>query len=171
MTGPEKPADETRRIVHEALICAPLAAVWRAVTSRTLVAEWLGANDLVPEVGRRFGLEITGAAGETRIADGEVLDVEADRRLRFRLTERDERTQDEPMEIRSTVTIALIQTDAGVLGRLTHDGFERIPLNVPVMVWAVAQQRVLHIRRTPRLHRAAPPTIASCGFRRLAWAA
>jgi uncharacterized protein YndB with AHSA1/START domain len=175
MSGPETPTDEARRIVHEILIDAPLAAVWRAVTSRALIAEWLGANDLKPETGRRFSLEITDAAGEASVADGQVLEVEAERRLRFSLAERDDKGGDEgePAEIRSTVQIELIQTEAGVLFRLTHDGFERVPLGIPApgMVWAVAQQRVLRIRRAPRTGARAGPIAVRCALRRLAWAA
>jgi len=125
MSGPETPEPEGRRIVHEALIDAPLATVWRAVTSRALIAEWLGANDLEPEAGRLFRLELPGEAGEVSITDGKVLDVAPERRLRFSLTERDDK-ESEPAEIRSTVQIDLIETEAGVLLRLTHDGFERV---------------------------------------------
>ena len=176
MSGPETPrihlGDDTRRIVHEALIDAPLAVVWRAVTSRALIAEWLGANDLEPEAGRSFTLELPGPAGEVSIADGEVLEVEPGRRLRFSLTERDDK-DGEPAEIRSTVRIDLIETEAGVLFRLTHDGFERVTVGVPAyaMVWAVAQQRVLHIPRRPRTHRSSAPVAVRCELRRLAWAA
>ena len=180
MSGPVRPEGDERRIVHETLIDAPLAAVWRAVTSRVLVAEWLGTNDLVAEAGRRFSLEIAGARGEARAADGEVLEVAAERRLRFRLTERDDKAGEDgdgdggdAFEIRSTVTVDLTQTESGVLVRLTHDGFERVPLGgpAPVLVWAVAQQRVLRIRRAPRAGVRATPTAVRCEVRRLAWAA
>lgn len=180
MSGPRTPADDERRIVHETLIDAPLAAVWRAVTSRVLIAEWLGTNDLVAEAGRRFSLEIAGAAGEARFADGEVLAVAAERRLRFRLTERDDKAGEDrdgdgggAFEIRSTVTVDLIQTEAGVLVRLTHDGFERVAIGLPAggLVWAVAQQRVLRIRRAPRAGARAAPIAVRCEARRLAWAA
>jgi len=172
MSGPETPEPEGRRIVHEALIDAPLATVWRAVTSRALIAEWLGANDLEPEAGRLFRLELPGEAGEVSITDGKVLDVAPERRLRFSLTERDDK-ESEPAEIRSTVQIDLIETEAGVLLRLTHDGFERVTVGVPVygMVWAVAQQRVLHIRRRPHTRKSTAPMAVRCELRRLAWAA
>ena len=172
MSGPENPKTEGRRIVHESLINAPLASVWRAVTSRTLIAEWLGANDLVAETGRRFSLEVPDAAGEVSVADGEVLEVEQERRLRLSLIERDDK-EDEPAEIRSVVQIELIETESGVLFRLTHDGFERFTVGVPAyaMVWAVAQQRVLHIPRRPRTHRSSGPMAVRCDLRRLAWAA
>ncbi len=172
MSETEEPGAD-RRIVHEALIDAPLAAVWRAVTSRALIAEWLGANDLEPEAGRPFSLELPGEAGEGSIADGQVLEVEPGRRLRFRLTERDDKEGDGPAEIHSTVQIDLIETEAGVLFRLTHGGFERVTVGVPAyaMVWAVAQQRVLRIARRPRTHRSSAPIAVRCELRRLAWAA
>ena len=170
MTGPEQPADGPRRIAHETLIKAPIADVWRAVTSRALLAEWLGANDLAAEAGRRFSLEIIDAAGAVSVADGQVLEVEPERRLRFSLAERDDEGE-EAAEIRSIVQIELVETEDGVRFRLTHDGFERVIVPAGGMVWAVAQQRVLHIRRAPRTHRAAGPATVCCGLRRLAWAA
>ena len=173
MTRPGKPADEARRIVQETLIDAPVAAVWRAVTSRALIAEWLGANDLVAESDRPFSLEIADDSGAVSVADGRVLEVDPERRLRFSLTERDNRDGDEPAEIRSTVQIELIETEAGVLFRLTHDGFERVTVGVPAyaMVWAVAQQRVLRIPRRPRAYASMAPMAAGGELRRLAWAA
>ena len=173
MSETESPNNDDRRIVHEALIDAPLAVVWRAVTARALIAEWLGANDLEPEIGRPFSLELPGEAGEASIADGRVLEVEPERRLRFSLAQRHDE-DGAPAEIRSTVQIDLIETAAGVLFRLTHDGFKRVTVGGPAygMVWAVAQQRALQIRRSPRTHHRSTAPIAIRGeMRRLAWAA
>ena len=176
MSEPEKTTDDAkdaggRRIVHETLIAAPIDAVWRALTTRDLIVEWLGANDLRPEAGRPFTLELANEAGEVSYADGRVLEVEPERRLRFSLTEFEDGP--EPVEIRSTVRIDLTQTEDGVRFRLVHDGFERVPVAAPAhaLVWAVAQQRVLQIRRSPRLRRPAAPIAVHCGPGRLAWAA
>jgi uncharacterized protein YndB with AHSA1/START domain len=165
MTERDEPADKTRHIIHETLIDAPIAAVWRAVTSPELVAEWLGVGDIRPETGHRFVLTLVDDKGVVSHADGEVLQVDAERRLRFSLVER--APGDEDAEIRSVVQIELVPTEDGVRFRLTHEGFERVAATS--MVWAVAQQRILRIRRARVLRH--DTSIVMFGVRRLAWAA
>jgi uncharacterized protein YndB with AHSA1/START domain len=165
MSEREEPAVESRRIIHETLIDAPIAAVWRAVTSPELVAEWLGVGEIRPEAGHRFVLTLVDDKGVVSHADGEVLEVDPERRLRFSLVER--APGDEDAEIRSVVQIELVPTEDGVRFRLTHEGFERVAATS--MVWAVAQQRILRIRRAPASRR--DLSIVTLGARRLAWAA
>jgi uncharacterized protein YndB with AHSA1/START domain len=144
-TDPAADTADERRIVHEADIDAPLAVVWRALTTSALLAEWLGPNTLRAEVGRLFTVEIAKDGDEVSIADGEVLEVEPERRLRFSLME--QTFGDDPAEYRSVVEIVLTETPDGVRLRLVQDSFERV-VPATTMVWAVAAQRVLPLRST-----------------------
>jgi uncharacterized protein YndB with AHSA1/START domain len=57
----------------------PPATVWAALTTSDRLQVWLMPNDFVPEVGHRFTFD-TGSWG---ITECEVLDIEAERLLRY----------------------------------------------------------------------------------------
>lgn len=71
----------TLRIVRE-YPHAP-AKVWRALTDRQALAEWLMPNDFEPRVGHRFTLRTEPAPGFDGIVHCEVLTLEEPRRLAF----------------------------------------------------------------------------------------
>lgn len=70
---------ETRTVTVEREIAHPAERIWRALTQPHLIAEWLMANDFVPQVGHRFGLK-----AEWGEIDCEVLEIEAGRTLAYR---------------------------------------------------------------------------------------
>jgi uncharacterized protein YndB with AHSA1/START domain len=70
---------ETRTVTVEREIAHPAERIWRALTQPHLIAEWLMANDFVPEVGHRFGLK-----AEWGEVNCEVLEIEAGRTLAYR---------------------------------------------------------------------------------------
>jgi uncharacterized protein YndB with AHSA1/START domain len=89
--------------------------VWRALTRPELVAAWLGPNDIVPEVGRRFMLEPT----PDKAVDCEVIEADPERRLSYRWREEDERGG----VVDSTVTFEVTPTPLGGSHlRLVHSG-------------------------------------------------
>lgn len=70
---------ETRTVTVEREIAHPAERIWRALTQPHLIAEWLMANDFVPQVGHRFGLK-----AEWGELNCEVLEIEAERTLAYR---------------------------------------------------------------------------------------
>ena len=90
--------------------------VWRALTRPELVAAWLGPNDIVPEVGRRFALE----PAPDKVVDCEVIEADPERRLSYRWREADGRGG----VVDSTVTFEVTPTPLGGSHlRLVHSGF------------------------------------------------
>ena len=72
---------ETRRVTVEREIAHPAERIWRALTQPHLIAEWLMANDFVPQMGHRFGLK-----AEWGSLSCEVLEIEPGRRLAYSWT-------------------------------------------------------------------------------------
>jgi uncharacterized protein YndB with AHSA1/START domain len=77
-------SEATRSLVFERTMRHPPEKVWRALTERHLIAEWLLDNDFVPEVGRRFTLRGAPLPGWSGIVHCEVLAVEPPHRLSYR---------------------------------------------------------------------------------------
>jgi uncharacterized protein YndB with AHSA1/START domain len=63
--------------------------VWRALTERELLAQWIMPNDMKPEVGARFRFRPTEEEGGRAEVECEVLEAEPNRTLRWRQRERD----------------------------------------------------------------------------------
>jgi uncharacterized protein YndB with AHSA1/START domain len=61
----------------------PPAKVWRAITTREALAEWLMENDFELKVGHRFQFRTEPAPGFDGIVNCEVLEIEEERRLRY----------------------------------------------------------------------------------------
>ena len=61
----------------------PPSLVWRALTDRELLAEWLMASDFQPELGRSFTFRTEPAPGFDGIVHCKVLELEAERRMRW----------------------------------------------------------------------------------------
>jgi uncharacterized protein YndB with AHSA1/START domain len=90
--------------------------VWRALTQPELVAEWLGPNDIKPEVGKRFVLE----PRPDKAVECEVVEADPERRLSYRWREADETGR----LVDSVVTFEVTPTPLGGSHlRLVHSGF------------------------------------------------
>jgi uncharacterized protein YndB with AHSA1/START domain len=130
----DKPATTDSALVFACELDAPPEKVWRALTERELVAQWLLPGDVRAEAGARFQLHP--AANDDTPDEGaidcEVLEADPPYRLRYSWREgpRDGRGLD------STVTF-LLYAIAGGRTRLVivHDGFAAAPsaANAPVM--------------------------------------
>jgi len=70
-----------RDLVLEHDYPAPIDHVWRALTDRALLAEWLMDNDFTPTRGARCQFRMKPQPGFNGIIECEVLEVEAPRRL------------------------------------------------------------------------------------------
>jgi uncharacterized protein YndB with AHSA1/START domain len=100
---------ETRSVVVERGIACPPEKIWRALTQQHLIEEWLMKNDFEPVVGHRFELRADWGAVE-----GEVLDVEPNRKLSYSWGDHD---------LETVVTWTLTPTAAGTCLRMEQTGF------------------------------------------------
>jgi uncharacterized protein YndB with AHSA1/START domain len=113
-----EPKTTSETVVVDCDLDEPPHKVWRALTEPELVAEWLGPNDMRPEVGHRFEVQAApdGGAG----ISCEVLEVEPDRSLTYTWRE----TRDDGPPLESQVTWTLVpRFDGGTRLRIVHDGF------------------------------------------------
>jgi uncharacterized protein YndB with AHSA1/START domain len=123
--------------------------VWRALTEAELMAAWLGANDIRPEVGCRF--EVRAAPDAAPVAC-EVLEVEPDRSLTYSWRE----TREDGPPLESQVTWTLVpRIDGGTRLRVVHDGFTLLGGRVLALAGGGAILRTLLLARTRGLRR--PP--------------
>jgi uncharacterized protein YndB with AHSA1/START domain len=109
-------APEIRTVVVEREIAHPPAKLWRALTQPHLIAEWLMANDFVPDVGHRF--QLRGDWGG--VLDCEVLEVEPGESLSYTWNHRH---ADVAYDLESVVTFTLTPAGAGTLLRMEQAGF------------------------------------------------
>lgn len=106
--------------VEEFLPHAP-ATVWRALTEPELIARWLMENDFQAAVGHQFqmrGIPVP-AVGFSGLVASEVLDVEAEKRLRISW-----RDANSGNSLNSTVTWSIAPEGAGTRLSLVHEGFD-----------------------------------------------
>lgn len=123
--------DEEQEIAFECDLPAAPEKVWRALTVPDLVAAWLMPNDLKPEQGARFTFDGETGAGEK--IECEVLDIEAERLIRY--SWRDEEARRNSLD--STVTFELARTEAGGTRlRVVHSGFRSVENRVPTAMSA-----------------------------------
>lgn len=126
MTETADPTATDRSLVFECELDAPPERVWRALTERALVAQWLMPNDMRAAAGARF--QFRPAANDDALREPaiecEVIEVDPPHRLSYSWREgpRDARRLD------STVTFVL-HAIAGGGTRLiiVHDGAAALP--------------------------------------------
>ena len=97
---------ENRSLDFERQLDHPPERVWRALTQKELLSEWIMPTDFEPEVGTSFTM--TAEWGEV---SGEILAVEPEKRLSY--------TWNGP-GLTSEVTWTLTPKDGGTLLRLDH---------------------------------------------------
>jgi uncharacterized protein YndB with AHSA1/START domain len=88
--------------------------IWRALTERSLIQQWLLENDFEPTVGRAFKFRSTPVPGWNGLIDGEVLAVEPQRLLKYTWAS---------MGLESVVTFTLTATATGTQVRMEQSGF------------------------------------------------
>lgn len=116
MSAREIRTPDIRTVVVEREIAHPPAKLWRALTQPHLIAEWLMANDFVPDVGHRF--QLRGDWGG--VLDCEVLEVEPGETLAYTWNHRH---TDAAYDLESVVTFTLTPSGAGTLLRMEQAGF------------------------------------------------
>lgn len=101
--------ETTRTVTVEREIAHPTERIWRALTQPHLIAEWLMANDFVPQVGHRFGFK-----AEWGDLNCEVLEIEDERTLAYRWA---------GLGLDSVVTWTLTPMDGGTRLTMVQTGF------------------------------------------------
>ncbi len=102
-------SQEIRSVVKERQLRHPPERVWRALTQKHLIEDWLMDNDFVPEVGHRF--ELRAAWG---VVTGEVLVVHPYETLAYSWQARG---------LESVVTWTLFETEKGTRLHMEQKGF------------------------------------------------
>ena len=110
----------TRSIVVEREMPHPQEKVWRALTQRALMEEWLMPNDFQPILGHKFQFHWKPVAGWNGVADCEVLVLEPPHRLAW---SQNGSAEQAATGLKSVVTWTLTPTGRGVLVRMEHSGF------------------------------------------------
>ena len=106
---------DVRCVTVEREISHPPEKIWRALTTRHLIEEWLMKNDFGLDLGHRFQLR-----GDWGHVDCEILDVEPGRTLSYAWNT----AHDDPAyALDSVVTFTLEPTPAGTLLRMEQVGF------------------------------------------------
>jgi uncharacterized protein YndB with AHSA1/START domain len=78
------PGTKTAEIVVEDVLPHGPAAIWRALTTADLIGRWLMTTDFEPVVGKRFVFRAKPMGTWDGVVEGEVLEVETDKRLAYR---------------------------------------------------------------------------------------
>ncbi|MBV9882187.1 MAG: SRPBCC domain-containing protein [Sphingomonadaceae bacterium] len=110
---------ETRSIVVEREMPHPPEKIWRALTTSSLIADWLMVNDFVPRVGRRFQFRARPVPGWSGVTHCEVTEVDPPHRLAYSWGDGTESDSG----LRTLVTWTLTPTAAGTLVRMEQSGF------------------------------------------------
>ena len=103
-----------RDLTFEAEYPHPIEKVWRAITERDAIRQWLMENDFEPRVGHRFQFRAQPQPRWDGIVHGEVLEVDPPRRLSYAWRS---------SAIDTRLTITLEPTAHGTRLRLEHTGF------------------------------------------------
>ncbi|MGH6895280.1 MAG: SRPBCC family protein [Geminicoccaceae bacterium] len=113
-------ADATRSLVIEREMSYPPEKIWRALTQRPLIEDWLMRNDFEPVVGHRFNFRATPMPHWNGVVDCEVLVVAPYERLSYSWNASGEEAAG---GLRTVVTWTLTPTEGGTRLRMEQSGF------------------------------------------------
>lgn len=108
------PTEDTRSVVIERVFPHPPERLWRALTEKPLIAQWLMNNDFEPVAGRRFQFRADPMPQWDGVIECEVLIVEPMRQLSYRWA---------ALGLDSVVLWTLTATEGGTHVRMEHSGF------------------------------------------------
>jgi uncharacterized protein YndB with AHSA1/START domain len=130
----------------------PPSEVWRALTDRALLAQWLMENDFVAEVGHRFQLTTEPGPGFDGIVHAEVLELVPFQRMKWRW-------RGGPID--TTLTFRLeprvVFARQGTRLWLDHEGFDGVPAVLVSLILDAGWRRMLR-RRFPAVLAGGGPT-------------
>jgi uncharacterized protein YndB with AHSA1/START domain len=79
----DSPAENPGTLVVERFFAHSPEKLWRSLTERPLLAQWMMSNDFEPSVGHRFQFHAEPRPNWNGVVDGEVLIVEPKQRLSY----------------------------------------------------------------------------------------
>jgi uncharacterized protein YndB with AHSA1/START domain len=124
----------------------PPELVWRLLTERELLAEWLMKNDFEPRIGHQFTLHTEPGPGFDGIVRAEVLELDPPRRMRWRW-------RGGPVD--TTLTFRLeprsVFARQGTRLHLDHEGFEGLPAVLVSFILQAGWARMLRSSVQDRL--------------------
>jgi uncharacterized protein YndB with AHSA1/START domain len=106
--------EASRTVLVERVFSHSPGKLWRALTDRSLLAEWLLKNDFSPSPGQSFQFRADPVQNWDGVIDCEVLEVEEERRLSYTWSS---------MGLRSVVLFTLTPEEGGTRLRVEHSGF------------------------------------------------
>ncbi len=116
-------ATATRAIVVERVMPHPPEKIWRALTERALIAEWLMQNDFEPRLGARFTFRAKPMGDWNGIVDCEITAFEPPRRLAYSWKGGSATNAAYGSALDSVVTWTLTPAPGGTRLRMEHRGF------------------------------------------------
>ena len=108
------PTEGTRSVVIEKVFPHPPEKLWRALTDKSLVAQWLMKNDFEPVAGRKFQFRSDPVPQWDGVIHSEVLIVDPLKRLSYSWN---------TLGLDSVVHWTLTPTEGGTHVRMEHSGF------------------------------------------------
>lgn len=120
-----EPLSVAQAIVIDRYLSHTPEKVWRALTEKDLLAQWLMTNDFQPVVGHRFHLRRAPMAHWDGIVHCEVLEVDPPRHLSYRWNTLWERQP----ELNTIVTWTVIPDGNGTLLRMEQKGFQPVQMH------------------------------------------
>jgi uncharacterized protein YndB with AHSA1/START domain len=109
-----------RSVVVEREMPHPPDKIWRALTQRPLIEEWLMKNDFQPVVGHRFKFRATPMPHWNGVVECQVLVVEPNERLSYSWNTSGEDAAD---GLKTVVTWTLTPINGGTHVRMEQSGF------------------------------------------------
>lgn len=126
---------QSRSVAFECDLPEPVEKVWRALTTREIVSEWLLPNDLKPEMGARFTL----SEPDREPIDCEIVSIEEQRSIRFGWRDAEARRGG----LASTVTFEIASTgNGGTHLTIVHEVRYFEPARAPVTACLAANDNI-----------------------------
>lgn len=107
-------SESTKTVVVERVFPHAPEKVWRALTEKPLLAQWLMNNDFEPRAGRSFQFRAEPVPNWNGVIDCSVLIVEPQKQLSYTWSS---------MGLESVVLWTLTPADGGTRLRMEHSGF------------------------------------------------
>lgn len=104
----------TRTVVIERVFAHPPEKLWRALTDRPLIAQWLVSNDFEPVIGKSFKFRFDPMPNWDGVIDCEVLIVDPLKQLSYSWSS---------LGLRSVVLFTLTPAEGGTHLRMEQSGF------------------------------------------------
>ena len=115
-------ATDLQSIVIERDMAAAPAAVWHALTTSDVIAEWLMENDFQPTLGQKFNFRAEPMYGWNGVTDCEVVELAENETLTYRWDASGDQAEG---GLKTTVRWTLAPSPKGTLLKLEHAGFRR----------------------------------------------